>query len=128
MVATARGRLEGRLLELALADPAELGAAALGHVEEAARLAHQADRELADAGVDVIDRAELLVATAGLQALAEQAAWTEVSARSGAIARRLRQRRAARRGPSRRLRAVLRALLAASAPWPMCPTVPPLRR
>ena len=61
MGATACGRLEGRLLKLALTDPADPGAATLGHVDEASRLAHRADRELAQAGVDVADRAELLI-------------------------------------------------------------------
>jgi hypothetical protein len=128
MGATACGRLEGRLLKLALTDPADPGAATLGHVDEASRLAHRADRELAEAGVDVADRAELLIATAGLRALAEQAAWRELSARSGVIARRLGQQPGARRRLSRRLGTAARVLMSASVPWPMCPLMRPPRR
>ncbi len=123
MVATSLGRLHGRLRDLAATDPAERGVRIILDADAAARLAFSADEELARAGLDVAERAELLIAAAGLRTLAERAEWSELRSRSAAIGMWLPQppRRVRRRGRARRW---LAALTSASVPWPMMPLSP----
>ncbi len=118
-MASALRRLDRRLQALTTADASQMGVGVLMHADSAARLARRADRQLAEAGFDAAERAEVIVGTAALRALADAAAWPELRARSAEIAVALHRRPAPARRPIRRAWAVLAALSAAALPWPM---------
>ncbi|MGE0028860.1 MAG: hypothetical protein AB7O78_16420 [Thermoleophilia bacterium] len=118
-MASALRRLDRRLQSLTAADASLIGVGVLIHADAAARLARRADRELAEAGFDAVERAELIVGTAELRVLADGAAWPELRSRAAQIALGLHRRPAPPRRPARRAWGILAAVSAATLPWPM---------
>lgn len=118
-MASALRRLDRRLQVLTTADATLACVGTLMHADAAARLARRADRELAAAGFDAVERAEVIVGTAELRMLADRADWPGLRIRAARISAGLHRRPAPARRPARRAWGLLAAVSAAALPWPM---------